>query len=115
MKKQKVKKQKLHKEPGLLKKLVTIYYEQALRRKALRVLKLQEWSVDFLVLLLVKSVKYTGENIELQVTNRFGQSIKLAYSETIKQNAMNIDDSIFDHLDDEAAIQSFINNNSVRR
>lgn len=112
-----MKKEKKNKttEPSLIKKLITIYYEQALRRKALRILKQQDWSVDFLALLLVKSVKYTGEGLELHIVNKSGQSIRLAYNEATQRNAANVDDSIFDHLDDEAAIQSFVNSHSVRR
>ena len=110
-----MKKEKKVKEPGLIKKLFTIYYEQALRRKSLRLLCKQEWSVDFLALLLVRSAKYAGDGIELHIVNSNGQSIQLSYNEATKRNAMNVDDSIFDHLDDEAAIQSFVSSHSVRR
>ena len=48
---------KREKEPSLLRKLIEIHYEQAKRRKALRLLEKQSWSIDFLSMLLVKAGK----------------------------------------------------------
>jgi len=109
------KKPKKAKEPSLIRKIISIHYEQSKRRKALRLLQKQSWSFDFLALLLVKASQLAGQNLSLTITDRNGVSCTLDYSkakgaDSIKQ----LDDSIFNHLDDDAAVLDFIAKNSRR-
>ena len=45
-------KEKKPKEPSLLRQIIAIHYEQTRRAKALRILKKQTWSIEFLSTLL---------------------------------------------------------------
>ena len=78
-KKNKTQKKKREKEPSLLSKIIDIYFEQARRRKALRLLQKQSWSFDFLALLLVKASKLQGRGLSLVITDRSGVSYTLTY------------------------------------
>lgn len=103
------------KEPSLLRQIVSIHFEQAKRRKAIRILEKQSWSIDFLTLIMQKAAKVVGENIELVVTNKDGQSITMRYNREAGNSVANaIDDSILNHLDDDAAVNKFIAQNSRR-
>lgn len=106
-------KKKGNKEPSLLRKLITIYYEQAMRRKALRILVKQTWSLDFLSLMLAKAAKASANNVIMQITNKDGVTLTITYDKA-KVSAQNLDDSIFNHLDDDLAVQDFIKRNSTR-
>lgn len=113
MKKQKQK--HIPKEPGLLRKLITIYFEQAKRRKALRCLQKQEWSFDFLALLLVKASQIANQNLSLTITDKVGVSYTLTYDKAKGNATVNdFDDSIFNHLDNDTAINDFIQKHSRR-
>lgn len=112
MKKNKIKKEK---EPSLLRKIILIHYEQNRRRKVIRQLQKQSWSFDFLALLLVKASKIANKGLSLTITDREGVSYTLSYdrakdSPTVAQ----LDDSIFNHLDDDAAVADYIAKNSRR-
>lgn len=103
------------KEPSLFIKLMNIYFEQARRRKALRTLQRQSWSFDFLALLLVKASRMAGKGLSLVIHDREGKSYTLTYDSASGADSLQaMDDSIFDHLDDEAAVSSFIAKHSVR-
>lgn len=105
---------KKDKSPSLFRQIISIHYEQAKRRKALRLLSKQEWSVEFLEYLIVHAAKTLGKDIEMEVTSPKGHKfiIRSTYS-----NISNIDDSddIFNHLDDEAAVNKFILDHNKRR
>lgn len=108
-------KTKVHKEPSLFRKIIEVYFERAKRRKALWLLQKQEWSFDFLALLLVKASKLAGKNLSLVVTDKSGTKYTLLYDMAKNADSLNtLDDSIFNHLDDDIAIDSFIRNNSRR-
>ena len=107
-------KQKKVKQPSLLRQLLTIYHEQALRRKALRYLAKQTWSVDFLSLLMVRSARLLGNGVILEIENRDGQKIRMTYDKAKQSHYDQIDDNIFNHLDDDIAVADFIRRNSVR-
>lgn len=110
-----MKKVKVRKEPSLLRKIIEIHFEQAKRRKALRMLQKQEWSFDFLALLLVKASKLAGQSLSLTITDKNNIKYTLTYDKAKTADSLQtLDDSIFNHLDDEAAIQSFIRSNSMR-
>lgn len=100
-----------YREPGLLGKLLNIYWEQAKRRKALRLMSRMSWSVDFLCLLLVKSARVLGNGITLEVVNRDGQSMRLTYNKSMIDSTYDIDDSILNHLDDDTAVAEFVARN----
>jgi hypothetical protein len=107
------KKNKQHKEPSLFRKLIAIYYEQAMRRKALRILVKQTWSLEFLSLMLAKAAKLSANNVIMQITNKDGVTLTITYDKA-KANIEKIDDTIFNHLDDDIAVQDFIRKNSTR-
>lgn len=104
-----------YKEPSLLRKLVDIYYEQAKRRKALRILAKQEWSFDFLAMMLIKAGQKAGQGLSLVIENG-NQRITLSYNEALRHDLSGIDGSedIFNQLDNQAAVESFIANHSTR-
>lgn len=103
---------KKDKEPSLLRKLIDIYFEQAKRRKAVRLLEKQSWSFDFLAAVVSKAAKLSGKAISISVTNKDGTTLTIAGS---PDKETQYEDSIFDHLDDDTALQHFIARNSTRR
>lgn len=105
---------KKSKEPSLLRQIVSIHFEQMKRRKALKLLSQQSWSVDFLSVLLMKAAKLQGNGVQLIITNKDGVSMTLKPDATTAATAATLDDSIFNHLDDDAAINRFIRENSRR-
>lgn len=97
------------KEPSLFRKLIDIYHEQAIRRKALRLLQQQAWSLDFLSLLLVRASKLADKGLSITIQDKMGTSFTLTYDAAKDSAAIqNFDDSIFNHLDDDVAIQNFV-------
>lgn len=102
-------------EPSLVRKLIDIYFEQCRRRKALRLLQRQRWSFDFLAVLLVRASELAGKGLTLTIKDRDGVSCTLTYDEAkASRDAGNLDDSIFNHLDDDMAVSEFIRLNSRR-
>lgn len=111
-----MKKSTLPKEPSLLRQVITIHMEQCRRRKAMRLLTEQEWSVDFLVLLLVKGAKLSNQGVRLDLTSPGGIKMSITTSDAVKQGSpLDDDGDIFNRLDDEAAVNAFIRNHNVRR
>ena len=109
------KKIKKDKEPSLFRKIVEIHFEQARRQKVIRQLQKQSWSFDFLALLLVKASQVSGQNLSLSITDREGVTYTLAYdSAKHADSVQQLDDTIFDHLDDDTAVANFITKNSRR-
>lgn len=107
------------KEPSLLRKLIEIHYEQAQRRKALRLLEKQSWSLDFLSAMLIKAGKSLGDGISLQITDKNGVKMQLTYDKAVENmNSNNVlsmnNDDIFNRLDDDAAVEDFIIRHNVR-
>lgn len=99
-------------EVSLIEQLISIHYEQAQRRKALRLLQKQTWSFEFLSAMLSRAARASGVPLTLQVENTAGQKFTLTADGT-EHSALDEDD-IFNHLDDEAAVQSFITQHSRR-
>lgn len=109
------KKIKKDKEPSLFRKIVEIHFEQARRQKVIRQLQKQSWSFDFLALLLVKASQVSGQNLSLSITDREGVTYTLAYDKAKQADSVRqLDDTIFDHLDDDTAVANFITKNSRR-
>ena len=100
-------------EPSLFRQIVAIHYEQAKRRKALRILEKQEWSVDFLSMLIVRSAKMYGSPLTMEIVSKGGH--KLVLSSVRSDNMVqDPEDSIFNKLDDKAAVEKFILEHSRR-
>lgn len=95
------------KEPGLIRQIIAIHYEQAKRRKALRYLAKAEWSLEFLTEVLVHSAKVLKQDIEIELETKHGHKMRLSSVKGANEKLM-ADNDIFNHLDDEAAIQNFI-------
>ena len=98
---------KKDKEPSLIRQIITIHYEQALRRKAVRQLSKVDWSLDFLCEVLRKSSEMMKKDIVIELETKGGHKMKLSSVKDIS-NKLNADNDIFNHLDDEAAVQRFI-------
>lgn len=101
------------KEPGLLRQIIAIHYEQAKRRKALRLLAKVEWSLEFLTEVVCHSAKVLGKDIEIELETKGGNKMRLSSVKGRSEQLM-ADNDIFNHLDDEAAIQTFINRHGRR-
>ena len=104
---------KTNKEPSLLRKIIEIHYEQAKRRKALRILNSQIWSTEFLEYLVCHAAKKLGKDIVITVTSPKGQKIEIKSVKGYKES-LNADNDIFNNIDNAMAVESFIAENSVR-
>lgn len=103
-----------NKEPSLFRQIIAIHYEQTRRRKALRLLEKQHWSVDFLSTLLLKSAKMLGTSLELTIVSPDNVRMIIT-AKDLKTDDGRIDDTdIFNHLDDETAVNDFITKHSTR-
>ena len=101
------------KEPGLFRQIIAIHYEQAKRRRALRYLAKAEWSLEFLTEVICHSAKVLGKDVEIELETKNGNKMRLS---SVKGSSEQLvaDNDIFNHLDDEAAVQSFINRHGHR-
>ena len=95
----------------LLKQIIAIHMEQMKRHKAMRILSKQRWSVEFLSALVADAARLYNGGIQLTVVN--GNQKVIIESKNVKSD-YNYSDSIFDKLDDEAAMQEFIAKHSTR-
>ena len=108
---------KTKKEPTLLRKLIDIHHEQAMRHKAIRLLEKQSWSLDFLSLMLVKAGRVLGDGIDLEIIDKNGVHLKLTYNkavENVQHSPVDMSEDIFNKLDDDAAVEDFILRHNVR-
>lgn len=101
------------KEPSLLRQVIAIHYEQAKRRKALRILAKAEWSLEFLTEVVCHSAKVLGKDVEIELETKDGKKMRIS-SVKGRVDQLVADNDIFNHLDDEAAVQSFINRHGHR-
>lgn len=109
-----MKKQTIAKEPSLLYKIITIHFEQAKRRKALRLLEKQSWSVDFLSTLLLKAARMYGSPLELTIHSPNGAVMRITAKDLATDDGRIDDTDIFNHLDDKKAVDDFIARHSTR-
>lgn len=107
------KRAKKEREPSLLRQVIAIYYEQAQRRKAIRLLEKQNWSMDFLAGVLTRAAK-NNDCLSLVIEDSAGRKITLTTKEA-RERFEEVDDSIFNHLDDELAIQRFVREHNTRK
>lgn len=103
---------KKQKEPSLLQKLIDIHHEEAMAKRAMRLLSKQQWSVDFLCYLCGKAAKLSGSPVEITVTSPSKQALTIRSVDMAELNKM--DESILDKLDDAAAVEDFIKRHSTR-
>lgn len=104
----KEKKNKESKQPSFLQQVIAIYYEQALKKKAQRILEKQVWSADFLSMILSRAAKRAQTNLSMDIVSPNGTRLVItALYNDIKQKS--VEDDIFDHLDDSTAVNDFIN------
>lgn len=102
------------KQPSLFRQMIAIHYEQAKRRKALRQLAKAEWSMEFLTQVVVNAAKSLKQDIVIELETKQGHKMKIS---SIKgsSGALETDDSIFNKLDNEVAVQQFILEHQPRR
>lgn len=90
----------------IIKQVWDVWVEQSRARKALRILNKQEWSVEFLTSLLVSAANKTGKQYEMSITSPNGAHIVVTTINKAQSN--KVDDTIFNHLDDDLRIKQFI-------
>lgn len=102
-----------NKEPGLLRQIIAIHYEQAKRRKALRTLAKTDWTWEFLESVITHAADMQKKDIEITIERNNGDKIKIS---SVKNRNTNLreDYDIFNHLDDQAAVDRFIRENARR-
>lgn len=102
-----------NKEPGLLRQIIAIHYEQAKRRKALRALAKAEWTWEFLESIVTHAADMQKKDIEVAIERKNGDKIIIS---SVKNRNTNLkeDFDIFNHLDDQAAVDRFIRENARR-
>lgn len=103
----------MKKEPGLLRQLIAIHFEQAKRRKALRQLAKAEWSMEFLSSVIVHAAEMLHKDIEIMIESKSGHKMYISSIKS-RDNSIKADDDIFNRLDDEAAVQQFIRDHTRR-
>lgn len=102
-----------NKEPGLFRQIIAIHYEQAKRRKALRALAKAEWTWEFLETVVTHAADMQRKDIEITIECKNGNKINI--SSVKNRNAgLKEDYDIFNHLDDQAAVDRFIRENARR-
>ena len=102
-----MKKQKGYKPPSFLRQLIDLHIERQKTRKALRILSQQEWSVDFLTAMLIRSANLAHRPLEMTIYSKNGTAIKINTIDTPTSSVFT-DDSIFNHLDNELKMKQFI-------
>ena len=103
---------KRQKEPSLLRKLIDIHHEEAMAKRAMRLLSKQARSVDFLCMLCAKAAKLSGSPVEMTVESPSKQVLSIKSQDIAAFAAA--DDNILDKLDDAAAVEAFIRKHNTR-
>lgn len=98
---------KKNKEPGLLRQIIAIHYEQAKRRRALRQLAKNEWTWEYLESVIIHAADMLKKDIVITVETKGGNKLTIS-SVKDRNRSLDTDNDIFNHLDDEAAVQRFI-------
>ena len=96
-----------NKEPGLLRQIIAIHYEQAKRRRALRTLARTEWTGEFLESVVTHAADMQKKDIEITIECKNGNKISIS-SVKSRNTSLKEDFDIFNHLDDQAAVDRFI-------
>ena len=85
-----------------------LWIERCKTKKALRILNKQEWSIEFLTAMLIRASRITGQPLEMTIVGPGSVAVQINTMDN-PQSAVYRDESIFNHLDDDLKIQSFIN------
>lgn len=102
-----------NKEPSLFRQIIEIHYEQAKRRKALRTLAKAEWTWEFLESVITHAADAKKQDIEIVIERQNGDKISIS-SVKSRNTSLKEDFDIFNHLDDQAAVDRFIRENARR-
>lgn len=102
-----------NKEPSLFRQIIEIHYEQAKRRKALRTLAKAEWTWEFLESVITHAADAKKQDIEIVIERQNGDKISIS-SVKSRNTSLKEDYDIFNHLDDQAAVDRFIRENARR-
>ena len=78
----------------LLSDVLTIRAEQAKIHRAMRLLTKQEWSLEFLVSLLNRAVKYKQQGCRLILRNKDGQELIIEASIPLTNNLQKKDEQL---------------------
>lgn len=103
-----------NKEPSLLRRIVEIHHEQATRRKALRILNKQQWSVEFLEYLVKNAAQQLNQDIVVEIESPSGHKLRIL-SAKASYHGLNNDNDIFNKLDDQTAVEQFISDHAPVR
>ena len=95
----------------MLRKMLEVLYEDVKRRKALRLLEKQAWSLDFLSMALLKAGRHLDEGLVMVITDRNGVKMELRYDDVKDRTE---EDNVFMRLDDDSFVEKFIAANAVR-
>ena len=106
------KKFKPKKEPSLLRKIIDVYWQRGLERKAEKTLAKQSWSLEFMARVVREASLLADEDIFVTIKNKDGASITVHARNGHIEN--KDDRSILDRLDDDVAVTDFIRTHSVR-
>lgn len=90
----------------IISEVWSVWVEQCKTRKALRILNKQEWSLEFLTTLIITAARKSGKEYEMTIVSPNGAHIVI--STINKEPKKQIDDSIFNHLDDDIKVRQFI-------
>lgn len=99
-------------DKSLFQKIVDIHHEEAMKKKAMRTLAKQEWSIEFLCWLCAKAARLTGSPVEITIESSAGQKASIKSQDLAKDLAY--EDNILDKLDDTAAVEAYIAKHSTR-
>lgn len=102
-----------NKEPSLFRQIIEIHYEQAKRRRALRTLAKAEWTWEFLESVITHAADAKKQDIEIVIERQNGDKISIS-SVKSRNTSLKEDYDIFNHLDDQAAVDRFIRENARR-
>lgn len=102
-----------NKEPSLFRQIIEIHYEQAKRRRALRTLAKAEWTWEFLESVITHAADAKKQDIEIVIERQNGDKISIS-SVKSRNTSLKEDFDIFNHLDDQAAVDRFIRENARR-
>lgn len=103
------KKIKREKEKSLFRKFVEVAWEQVQRKKAMKLLQKQNWSLDFLTALLVRASRIRSQDLQMTITAPSGETLTItSLSPRPSATALDYSDDIFDHLDEPDVVDDYI-------
>lgn len=92
---------------------MTIHYEQAQRRKAIRNLAKAKWSFEYLTEVVRQASIMAKRDVEIEIETPGERIIRIKSTPGVTE--LTADDDIFNRLDDEVAVNQFIAKHTPRR